>query len=64
MSNRFHASFKQVGDELQGKVVSAGSPAFTLECLAEIVTGISQQTGISRAEIVRDLYSLVSGKVT
>ena len=61
---RYRATFSQRGDEIAGTINWEGCDgAFVLECLHEQVVYLAKQSGIDPGEIVRDLYSIVMGKV-
>lgn len=62
--NRMRVSLSQRGDEIRGTVELPGDPAFVLEGLALVVERFAQQSGVTAGGVVRDLYSIVMGKVT
>ena len=61
---KYRATFSQRGDEIKGAINWDGCDGgFMLECLHEQVVYLAKQSGIDPGEIVRDLYSIVMGKV-
>ena len=61
---KYRATFSQRGDEIAGTINWDGCEgAFVMECLHEQVVYLAKQSGIDPGEIVRDLYSMVMGKV-
>lgn len=61
---KYRATFSQRGDEIAGTINWDGCDGgFMLECLHEQVVYLAKQSGIDPGEIVRDLYSIVMGKV-
>ena len=61
---KLRATFSQRGDEICGTISLDGDQLFALECLALQVENIAKKTGVPPAEVARDLYTLVAGKVT
>lgn len=61
---KMRVSISQQGDELKGVVELPGDPAFVLEGLALIIGRVAAQFDVPPDAVVRDLYSLVCGKVT
>lgn len=57
-------SLSQRGDEVVGKVEIDADAAFVLEALAATVEAFAKKSGVAPAAIVRDLYSIVCGRVT
>jgi hypothetical protein len=57
-------SLSQKGDEIKGTVELPADPAFILEGLAIVVETFAQLAGVTPDAVVRDLYSIVCGKVT
>lgn len=65
MTQRYRATFSQRGEEIAGTINRDNcDSAFVMECLYEQIDHLAKQTGIDPGEIVRDLYSMVMGKVT
>ena len=61
---KYRATFSQRGDEIAGTINRENCDfAFVMECLHEQVVYLAKQSGIDPGEIVRDLYSIVTGKV-
>lgn len=61
---KYRATFSQRGDEIAGTIKWDGCDgAFVMDCLHEQVVYLAKQSGIDPGEIVRDLYSIVTGKV-
>lgn len=62
--SRLRISLTQRQDEIVGVVDLPGDdPGFVLEALALVVERFSLQSGVTPAQVVQDLYALVSGKV-
>lgn len=61
---KMRATFSQRGDEIWGTISLEGDQLFALECLALQVENIAKKVGVTPAEVVRDLHSLIAGKVT
>ena len=61
---KFRTSLTQKGDEIKGQISTDGNAAFNLECVALIVESISKQFDVTPDQVVRDLYSIVCGKIT
>lgn len=62
--NQMRVSLVQKGNEIRGTIQSTGDGLFVLESLALIVEQVARKTGVEAGEVVRDLYALVTGKVT
>lgn len=61
---RYRATFSQRADDISGTINWDGCDgAFVLECLHEQVVYLAKQGGLDPAEVVRDLYAVVTGKV-
>lgn len=58
------ATFSQRGDEIKGTINLEGGGLFMLECLALLVENLAAKVGQTPDAVVRDLYSVVAGKVT
>jgi len=63
-TNKMRATFSQRGDEIKGTISVDGDGLFMLECLALLVENLGAKVGQTPDAVVRDLYSLVAGKVT
>lgn len=61
--NKMRVSLAQRGDEIRGTVELCTDGVFVLEGLAMIVEQFARQHNVSPEEVVRDLYSVVCGKV-
>lgn len=62
--NKMRATFSQRGNEIRGTITLEGDGLFTLECLALMVDNLASKIDSTPDAVVRDLYSLVTGKVT
>ena len=62
--NRMRATFSQRGDEIAGTISVEGDGLFMLECLVLLVENLAAKVGTTPDDVVRDLYSLIAGKVT
>lgn len=61
---KYRATFSQRGEDIQGTINRENcDAAFVMDCLHEQVVYLAKQSGIDPGEIVRDLYSIVMGKV-
>ena len=61
---KYRATFSQRGDEIAGTINWEGCDgAFVLECLHEQVVYLAKQGNLDPAEVVRDLYTVVTGRV-
>ena len=60
---KLRVSLTQQRDEIKGTIELPGDPAFVLEALALVVEQTAQQFEVSPDQVVRDLYSLVTGRV-
>ena len=56
-------SLVQRGDEIRGTVELCTDGVFVLEGLAMVVEQFACQHNVLPAEVVRDLYSIVMGKI-
>ena len=56
-------SLVQRGDEIRGTIELCKDGVFVLEGLAMVVEQFARQHNVSPEEVVRDLYSVVCGKV-
>jgi len=63
-TNKMRATFSQRGDEIKGTISVDGDGLFMLECLTLLVENLGAKVGQTPDAVVRDLYSLVAGKVT
>lgn len=64
MKSKYRATFSLRGDEIVGSInIDQCDNAFILECINEQVLQLAKQSGIDPKEVVKDLYSLVTGKV-
>ena len=61
---KFRATFTQRGDDAVGTVEWHGGVPFALECVALVIEQIAKSTGVPPLEVIRDLNSIVHGKVT
>lgn len=61
--NKMRVSLVQRGDEIRGTVELCTDGVFVLEGLAMVVEQFARQHNVSPEEVVRDLYSVVCGKV-
>lgn len=61
--NRMRVSLVEKHGEITGTVQSEGDALFVLECLSEVVQQIARRSGQEPAQVVRDLYALVMGRV-
>jgi len=61
---KMRISLSQQGDEVKGTVELPADPAFILEGLATVIEAFAHQAGVTPDAVVRDLYSIVCGKVT
>ena len=62
--SKMRVSLSQRGDEIRGTVELPADPAFVLEGLQLVIERFAQSSGVAPDAVVRDLYSLVCGKVT
>lgn len=53
----------QLDGEIRGNVYLPADPGFVLEGLQMVIEQFSVQSGVPADAIVRDLYSLVTGRV-
>jgi hypothetical protein len=60
---KMRVSLSEEAGEIKGIVSSTGTPLFILECLALIVETLAKDSGLPPDEVVRDLYSIVCGKI-
>lgn len=60
---KMRVSLSQRGDEIGGTVELPRDGVFVLEGLALVVETFARQHGVTPDEVVRDLYSIVCGKV-
>lgn len=61
--NKMRATFSQQGDEIKGFISVEGDGLFMFECLALMVERLAEKVGTTPDDVVRDLYSVVMGKV-
>lgn len=61
--DRMRATFSQRGQEIAGTISVEGDGLFMLECLALLVENLAAKVGQPPDAVVRDLYSIVTGKV-
>ena len=61
--NKMRVSLVQRGDEIRGTVELCTDGVFVLEGLSMVVEQFARQHNVSPEEVVRDLYSVVCGKV-
>lgn len=61
--SKLRISLTQKGDEIKGTVELPGDPLFVLEALSLVVEAFGKQHNVSPDAVVRDLYSVVCGKV-
>lgn len=61
---KLRVSLTQQGDDIKGTVALPGDPAFVLEAIVLIIERTAQQFEVPADAVVRDLYSLITGKVT
>jgi hypothetical protein len=61
--NRMRISLSQRGEEIRGTVELPGDGTFVLEGLALVIETLARKVGVPVDEVVRDLYSVVAGKV-
>lgn len=61
---KLRVSLTQRRDEIAGTVELPSDPAFVLEALQMVIERFSKQCGVPPDAVVRDLYSLVTNKVT
>jgi hypothetical protein len=57
-------SLTQRGDEIRGTVELPADGMFVLEGLALVIETFARKVGVPAEEVVRDLHSVVAGKVT
>ena len=50
--------------EIVGSIKLSADPAFNLEALVTVIEALAQQHNVAPDAVVRDLYSLVCGRVT
>lgn len=62
--SKMRVSLSQRGDEIRGTVELPADPAFVLEGFAMAIERFATQSGVTAGDVVRDLYSIVMGKVT
>lgn len=60
---KMRVSLSQRGDEIAGTVELPRDGVFVLEGLTLVIETFAKQHGVEPAEAVRDLYSIVAGKV-
>ena len=63
MKNRLRISLTESNEEIKGTIELPGDPAFVLECLQMTIERVAIQFEITPDAVVRDLYSMVTGKV-
>lgn len=61
--NKMRVSLVQRGDEIRGTVELCTDGVFVLEGLAMVVEQFSIQHNVPAAEVVHDLYAIVTGRV-
>lgn len=61
--NRMRATFSQQGEEIKGTISLQGDGLFMLECLGLLVENLAAKVDTTPDDVVRDLYSLIAGKV-
>lgn len=62
--NKMRVSLSQTGTDITGVVESHGDGLFMLECLTVIVESLARKVGVPPAEVARDLYAIIDGRVT
>lgn len=60
---KMRVSLSQRGDEIRGTVELPADPAFVLDGLALVVERVAAQYKVTEAEVVQDLYAIVTGRV-
>lgn len=61
---KFSAALETAHDEVFGTVeLPADDPAAALDCLAALVNVVGEQYGVEPHQVVRDLFSMVTGRV-
>ena len=60
---KMRITITQQRDEIKGTIETPGDPAFVLDCLALIVEHMAAKFEVTSDAVVRDLYSIVTGKV-
>lgn len=61
--NRMRATFSERAGEIRGTINVEGDGLFMLECVGLLVENLAAKVGTTPDDVVRDLYSLISGKV-
>lgn len=60
---KMRITLTQQHDEIKGTIETPGDPAFVLDCLALIIEHAAEKFEVTPDAVVRDLYSIVTGKV-
>lgn len=60
---KLRITLTQLRDEIKGTIETPGDAAFVLDCLALVIEHTAAKFEVTPDVVVRDLYSIVTGKV-